>query len=293
LILHPERDAILQSWLGEIYDSVTLFDHCGTVIAFTSVATPLVANMKMNYGFRSYFTGAMALATQGSSDGGAQRGVVLDGYISLAFQSEYDDRYKFGISRVIHRSGRIGVVMATISTSSLWEGAPLPARNDADHTYMLVAPQDRSRTDPSPQSAYVVLLHDKLGSRDSYLLDSPTVTAFGRQRVAMADRDFHDPLPGFEGRWLADFAPVGNTGFAMIAETRYDAAIRPSTQLSNRLLWRVGAGVPLWAGVFGLALWRARRRRRSGVAPTAPARRGDAVPTPAAYGGSAVSVGGG
>jgi hypothetical protein len=158
---------------------------------------------------------------------------------------------------------------------------------------MLVAPQDRSRTDPSPQSAYVVLLHDKLGSRDSYLLDSPTVTAFGRQRVAMADRDFHDPLPGFEGRWLADFAPVGNTGFAMIAETRYDAAIRPSTQLSNRLLWRVGAGVPLWAGVFGLALWRARRRRRSGVAPTAPARRGDAVPTPAAYGGSAVSVGGG
>jgi len=31
-----------------------------------------------------------------------------------------------------------------------------------------------------------------------------------------------DPVPGIEARWLAGFAPVGETGFIIIVQTRYD-----------------------------------------------------------------------
>ena len=32
--------------------------------------------------------------------------------------------------------------------------------------------------------------------------------------------DYEDAVPGFEGKWLAAFAPVGNTGFAVLVQTR-------------------------------------------------------------------------
>ena len=68
-------------------------------------------------------------------------------------------------------------------------------------------------------------------------------------------------MPGYEGRWLAGFAPVGDTGFIVIVQTRYDAAVQP-----NARLWRIAQvggfilmGAVIWVGLLGYA----RRRRRA------------------------------
>jgi hypothetical protein len=37
--------------------------------------------------------------------------------------------------------------------------------------------------------------------------------------------DYEDAVPGFEGKWLAAFAPVGKTGFVVLVQTRRSATL--------------------------------------------------------------------
>src|SRR5262249_30985521 len=64
------------------------------------------------------------------------------------------------------------------------------------------------------------------------------------------DSDYEDPVGGhnadYQGRWLAGFAPVGNTELVVIVQQRYDAA------LNLDLVWG-GVAVCL-GGVFLAAL---------------------------------------
>jgi serine/threonine-protein kinase len=247
--------AFVSRFLGETYDSIALFDHCGMLIAFKSAGEAHMKDMKANYRHRDYFQGARSLGERRSRRG----------YISSAFQCDYDGSDKFGISMPIYQNDRwIGVVLATLSTNSMWKNAPLPARNDHDHSYLIAAPQTSSRADRAPSAPYVVVLHAAPGGEGHFTLDSPAISEFSRRPVVMTDDDFHDPLPGFQGRWLAGLAPVGDTRFAMIAMTRHDAAVRPSAQLSHRLLQRVSMAIVLWSLLFGFPLWgyayRLRRR---------------------------------
>jgi hypothetical protein len=72
-------------------------------------------------------------------------------------------------------------------------------------------------------------------------------------------------VPGFEGRWLAGFAPVGDTGFVVIVQTRYDAAVQPNTRLARRLVWRGSAAILAWLAACGTFLWIVVRRSASGA----------------------------
>jgi hypothetical protein len=253
LKMDPTDGALVKKFLGETYDSIALFDHCGTLFAFNAPRESRLEDMRSNYGFRDYFQGARLL--------GERHG--HQGYISRAFQSDYDHRDKFGLSMPIYDGDRwIGVVLATLSTNSMWKNAPLPARNDHDHTYLMAAPQDRSRKDLPLPSPFVVVLHAIPGDEGHFTLDSPAISELSRRPALMTDSDFHDPVPGFEGRWLAGLAPVDTTGFAMVALTRYDAAVQPTAQLSQRLLQRISAVILLWS--FGFVMWGyAHRLRRS------------------------------
>ena len=80
------------------------------------------------------------------------------------------------------------------------------------------------------------------------------------------------PVPGFEGRWLAGFAPVGETGFVVIVQTRYDAAVEPNTRLSRRLAWRGSAVILVWLAACSTFLWGFARRRWPLAIGTAPRR---------------------
>ena len=85
----------------------------------------------------------------------------------------------------------------------------------------------------------------------------------------ITDDAHRDPVRGYEGRWLAGFAPVGDTGFVVIVQTRYDAAVAPNARLWPSFGRRAGvfllaalllAGVLL--GITRLLQHRTRRPRR-------------------------------
>jgi len=147
-----------------------------------------------------------------------------------------------------------------------------------------VAPRDRSRDTTKNEGEYVVLLHEGLPHGAEIVIDSHrlrelrvTRTEHNQLRLLpnpepITDDAHRDPVPGFEGRWLAGFAPVGDTGFVVIVQTRYDAALKPNTRLSRRLALRGSAVILVWLAACGTFLWSSVRRRRSLTIGTAPRR---------------------
>jgi hypothetical protein len=155
--------------------------------------------------------------------------------------------------------------------------------SEAGPMAVVVAPRDRSRDTTKGEGEYVVLLHKGLPHGAEIVIESPRlrdlrVTRAERNQLRWLDPepitdDTHrDPVPGFEGRWLAGFAPVGDTGFVVIVQTRYDAALKPNTRLSRRLAWRGSAVILVWLAACGTFLWGSVRRRRSPAIGTAPRR---------------------
>lgn len=243
------------------FDSISVFDRSGAMLAHAP-ARP--GQIGLDYSWRNYFIGASELGKAG------QRA----GYISRAFLSESDDSWKFGVAAPLYDGDTwTGVVMATIGTDSSLGKLHLHDEGNADRAIVVVAPQDRSRTDPDIAGRYVVILHDTLPHGAGIPIDSPRLqelrlTSTGSNQlswidpVPITDDTHRDPLPRFEGRWLAGFAPVGKTGFVVIVQTRYDTAIAPNARLSRRLLVRVGAVILAWSVVFSAGLWGHARRRR-------------------------------
>jgi hypothetical protein len=169
--------------------------------------------------------------------------------------------------------------MATIGTDSALGPMRLDDESDTGRTAVLVAPLDRSRTAPDVADQYIIILHDRLAHGEAVAIDSPRlqqlrVTRTERNQLRwvdptpITDDAYRDPVPGFGGRWLAGFAPVGETGFVVIVQTRYDAAVEPNARLSRRLVSRVGVVILAWGVVFSAGLWSyARRRRARTVSP--------------------------
>ena len=248
------------------FDSVGLFDQCGTVIAFTSNPHVDPNTMKLHYYWRDYFIGAKKHGEKG----------LHEGYVSRAFLAEYDHRYQFAIAVPIYDGDRwMGVASATISTKSAWGRPALHGWSDESHRVILVAPLDRERATSTGPSEYIVLQHDTIVPGSGHKVKSPRLSEFsvGSSQVSqppsiesrpVIDDDFHDPLSGVETRWLAGLAPVDNTPFLVIVETRYDAAVKANAQLTPRLVWRITAVIIGWSIGFGFAMWGyARRRRRA------------------------------
>jgi hypothetical protein len=78
------------------------------------------------------------------------------------------------------------------------------------------------------------------------------------------DRHYRDPMASqdarYQGRWLAGFAPVGNTEFVIIVQQRYDEAITPD----YGIWWRgiaLTIGTIILAGFAWSAVHRAVQRR--------------------------------
>jgi hypothetical protein len=238
------------------------------VIAHAPEAAP--GRLGSDYSWRDYFIGARQLGEQG----------LRAGYVSRPFLAEVDGRYKFAVAAPVYDGEVwIGVLMATIGTDSSLGSMRLDS-NAAGPMAVLVAPQDRSRTDPDVAGKYFIVLHDRLPhgagvSIESSRLQHLRVNRTERDQlrwtdpVPITDDAHRDPMPGFEGRWLAGFAPVGKTGFIVIVQSRYDDVVEPNARLSRQLVSRVGSAVLLWSVAFCAALWgharHLRRLRRSAV----------------------------
>jgi hypothetical protein len=266
-ILEPRR-------IGTPFESLSLFDRAGTMISHASSVHS--HNVGKDYSWRDYFLGARRLGEAG----------LRGGYISRAFRSEDDNLYKFGVAAPVYDSGVwVGALMATIGTDFALGRKRLDDASDAGPMAVVVAPRDRSRFTAEGAGEYVVILHEGLDHGAEIPIDSPRVReirALQAERKQHAehkqlrwidpepitDDTHHDPVSVFGGRWLAGFAPVGDTGFIVIVQTRYGAAVAPNARLSRSFARRAGAvlfGAALLVGIMlcgsMLLTYRLHRRR--------------------------------
>jgi hypothetical protein len=197
------------------------------------------------------------------------------GYISRAVHSEDDGLYKFGVAAPIYEGDAwIGVLMATIGTDFALKRKRLDSASEAGPMAVVVAPRDRSRDTTKGEGDYVVLLHEGLPHGAELVIDSPRLRELRATRTErnplrwpapepITDDAHRDPVPGFEGRWLAGFAPVGDTGFVVIVQTRRDAAVEPNARLSRRLASRTGVVLFAWTALCTAIVWFCLRRWRN------------------------------
>jgi conflict system STAND superfamily ATPase/CHAT domain-containing protein len=254
--------AALEQWrVTTGFDTVALYDRSGIARVQVSPLTSRKRNVGKDYAWRDYFRGARRLGEAG----------LRAGYISRALRSESEDIWVFGIAAPVYDEGTwIGVLLTTVGTDAALGRHRLDRVTDDGPMAVIVAPRDRSRATAEGEGDYVVILHDGLTHGAGIAVDSPRLrelraTRTERNQLRWIDPDpitdeaHRDPVPGFEGRWLAGFAPVGDTGFVVIVQTRYDAALKP---LSRRLVWRGSAVILAWLAACGTFLWVVVRRRR-------------------------------
>jgi len=254
-----DNEVLEQRRIGTPFETVSLYDRSGIARGQASPVTTRNRNRNLgkDYSWRDYFLGARRLGEAG----------LRAGYISRALLSESEDIWIFGIAAPVYDEGRwAGVLLATIGTDSALGRQRLDRTSDDGPMAVIVAPQDRSRATTKGEGEYVVILHDGLTHGAGIVMDSPRLrdlrpTRTERNQLRWIDHepitdDAHrDPVPGYEGRWLAGFAPVGGTGFVVIVQTRYDAAVEPNARLSRSFARRAGAVILVGIMLSGLVLF--------------------------------------
>jgi hypothetical protein len=207
------------------------------------------------YGWTDHFKEAMRRGEQGRHQG----------FIARASTSEVTGEVKFTISApVFELDGSLrGVIYGSFATDTVLGNQRLEVGDDRRRTAALLARPDidRATQDAPLPVGFVIVVHDGLEHGGAYPIGSAALAAMavpdrdGDQfslpgaKSAPTDDNYRDPIPGFEGRWLAGFAPVGNTGYVVVVQTRYSAILEDQTLLLRLLTW---AGVPLLLG--GLAI---------------------------------------
>ncbi len=246
------------------FDSIHLFDDHGSLLT----GFPFVnAQIGRDYAFREYFQGAKRLGEL------ARPGV----HVGRAIKSEADDQYKISLAAPVFAGGRwLGVVLASIGTDSTLGSLQLP--NDDRHMVILVGLRDRQRAEAALPQQHLVLIHHGLSHGQAVVIEGPQLGKLtraandglvagveqfelsGPDRV-LADDQHRDPL--IPGRWLAAYAPVGNTGYAVIVQTAEASAV---ATIQTAVAELVGASGGLFAlgmilVLFGAQLVSLRRRR--------------------------------
>jgi hypothetical protein len=239
---NQEEAALEQGRVRSGFDTIALYDRSGIARVQSSPLISRVRNIGKDYSWRDYFRGARRLGEAG----------LRAGYISRALRSESEGTWMFGVAVPVYEEGTwAGVLLATIGTDSLLRQRRLARATDAGPMAVVVAPRDRSRATTEGEGDYVVILHDGLSHGAGIVMDSPRLRALRATRTEqnqlrwidpepIMDDAHRDPVPGFEGRWLAGFAPVGDTGFVVIVQTRYDTAVAPNARLWRSFAWQAG-----------------------------------------------------
>ena len=216
------------------FDGVFVMNAKGYIQAQWPSPVPEV--FTRTFAFRDYFRGAKILAEKGGS------GV----YVSRAFQSESYGKLEFAFSApLLDGNGEFqGLIVATLRANPAVGAVRMEVSDDGGRiTTGLIGPRGNDRAEGpvfAPRSDLTFLVHPGLQAGAEYPMDNPgpaaLQAAFGEPAVpgeqlvfryvpARKEADFHDPLPGFEGGWLAAFAPVGRTGFIVLVERQVDPGV--------------------------------------------------------------------
>ncbi|MFL5359127.1 serine/threonine protein kinase [Archangium sp.] len=235
---------------------------------------PPRAILGKDYGWRDYFQGARRLAAEGRRAA----------YISRAFETESDGKYAFALAAPVYAADGtwLGVLVVNVATDSRLGMLQLDEGSDSGRTVTLVGLTDRKRgqLEWPARDVYAVLAHERLGRGMPATLEPQTArqlaqalpepASLGQEQLQLPDspgsvlEGYRDPVSDEPGTWLAAFAPVGRTAFAVIVQTREKAALEVNTLLAQRVAWWslpfvLGTGL-LWL-LLGWSRYRASARK--------------------------------
>lgn len=224
----------LRARLGS-FDNLSLLKNDGFIIAQWPRPHPVPVPYQRNYAFRDYFRGARDLAEQH----------LPGAYLARAYRSESQGQLVFAFSAPVRdeRGVALGVLAATLNAKSVFGAVKMQdSAGGLRVTSALLGPRgpDRGEKSGVPHSDFTFLVHPGLPDGREYRLGGAFSTELQRTFGASAPpgqqfslayvppvkvREYEDIVPGFEGKWLAAFAPVGNTGFAVLVQTRRQATL--------------------------------------------------------------------
>ena len=228
------------------------------------------------YAFRDYFQGARRLADQGRRDV----------YVAKAHRSERDDQLKFGVSMpLFDKDGWAGVLVAAVPVDSVLPNWRIPDSEGRHYLTALVGPRgiDRPQVNSVPREHFVFFIHEGLNRGEEVTVPkNPALDAAFREAAPPGQQfslryvdprrmpNYEDPVRDFsKGQWLAAFAPVGGTGYVVVAQTRKSAGFDLTRGTSGLLLMLliVPGFALILSGLFRTAFPRfGARRRRATVA---------------------------
>ncbi|HKO92724.1 MAG TPA: serine/threonine protein kinase, partial [Polyangiaceae bacterium] len=218
---------------------------------------------------RDYFSGARRL---GEND---YRTV----HVGRVLRSEDDGERRVSLSAPVFGTENewLGVVAVTVDMQAFLESLRLP--DDGRQMAVLAGLGEAEPGDPPEASkdGVMVLLHGRLGDaqdpaatrswlkelrdkagdagRDPFRVSEPS--------YSLAENAKASPITVFGRRWLAGFAPVGHTGYAVVVQTRYDMVTEDTWHTLMQLVG-VSGGIFVLGSLSVLALsWRLETRRRA------------------------------
>jgi len=153
--------------------------------------------------------------------------------------------------------------------------------DDPGREVVLIAPKDADSAEfdgGSQPGQYVVLFHPayRRGVAAVEFTDPDQITpnlerAHDKEleppeTLLPAQDDYIDPvqflLKEYGGRWIAGFAPVGHTGFAVIVQQRFEEALELDPSVSRNLLVGSALASCLALAIVAIVLWRWAPSRR-------------------------------
>ena len=240
-----------------------VIDKSGIMLAHVPEAEQSVG---ADFSWRNHFQGAQALGLKGL------RGSV---YISRVYRGRSDNFYKFAVSAPILDGNKkfLGVIATSVVSDA---SMGLVALHD-NRKVALIAPTDTDS--PAVKlgagvDKYVVLYHPGYG-KGADPVEFPYAQKVALRRDSVADEQFQlsaamyeiapddnyiDPVAAvareYAGRWIAGFAPVGNTGFVVIVQQRFaDAVSIEASTLWGLALWSALASL-VAVTILAIVLWR-------------------------------------
>jgi predicted Ser/Thr protein kinase len=276
LLAKDDRNGLQQIVLDICSDQPIPFKTCyvinrhGIMVAHAPRADNLIGG---DFSWRNHFRGARALGAKGA--GGSV-------YISRVYRGRSDNFYKFAMSAPIldAKKNFLGVIATSVITDA---SMGLVFLHEDKRKVALIAPTDTDNPEIALASGtdnYVVLYHPgyrkgvdpvefpyikKIGLKPAPV-DDPQFQLSDSKLQISPDDNYLDPVSSvakeYAGRWIAGFAPVGNTGFVVVVQQRFaDAVSLESSTLWNLALWSALASLVAVA-ILAMALWRWARSRR-------------------------------
>ena len=263
---HADR-LLIECGANTLFDSVAVVAQDGAERARLPRREPPAAHRHLVQ--RDFFSGARRLGENG------YRSV----HVARVLRSEDHGERRVSLSAPVFGADNewLGVVAVTVDMQAFLESLALP--DNGWQMAVLAGLREAEPGDPpaATTEGVMVLLHGRLGDAQdpaatrSWLRELiEKVRDAGRDpfRVSepshsLADNPNASPITAFGRRWLAGFAPVGHTGYAVVVQTRYDVVAEDTWRTLMQLVG-VSGGIFVLGTLSVLALsWRLETRRRA------------------------------